>query len=75
MRAHAALSIVCSWLCNTLVLFTGAVTTSYHDPTGRIAFISSAFEQSGHIFLGSSQNPYLGRLRLPQEEPLATASD
>jgi hypothetical protein len=56
-------------------MFTGAVTTSYHDSTGRIAFISSAFEQSGYMFLGSSQNPYLGRLRLPQEEPLATASD
>lgn len=44
----------------------GAVKESMHDPTGRTAFASTAHRssKSGYTFIGSSQNPYLGRVRL-----------
>lgn len=44
----------------------GTVKESMHDPTGRTPFISHAHRHSnsGYTFLGSSQNPYLGRIRL-----------
>ncbi|CAM9623199.1 unnamed protein product, partial [Hapterophycus canaliculatus] len=44
----------------------GTVMESFHDPTGRTALISSAHRssKSGYTFLGSSQNDYLGRVRL-----------
>ncbi|CAN0332173.1 unnamed protein product [Pylaiella littoralis] len=45
----------------------GRVKESMHDTTGRTAFLSSAHradKAGGYTFLGSSQNPYLGRVRL-----------
>ena len=45
--------------------------------TGRIAFISSVMEhpESGFTFLGSSQNPHLGRVRLPGSDMPANLDD
>ncbi|CAM9476153.1 unnamed protein product [Scytosiphon promiscuus] len=44
----------------------GSMIQSFHDPTGRTALISSAHRssRSGYTFLGSSQNGFLGRVRL-----------
>ncbi|CAM9159565.1 unnamed protein product [Discosporangium mesarthrocarpum] len=44
----------------------GSIRKSYHDPTGRTHYLSSAVRHpgSGYLFLGSSRNPYLGRVRL-----------
>ncbi|CAN0504769.1 unnamed protein product, partial [Ectocarpus sp. 8 AP-2014] len=44
----------------------GTVKESMHDATGRTAFVSAAYRssKSGYTFLGSSQNNYLGRVRL-----------
>ncbi len=47
----------------------GDVVSSLVDETGQIALISEA-RPFGHEFLlvGSSQNPYLGRVRIPGVE-------
>ncbi len=44
----------------------GAIVSSLLDETGQIALVSEA-RPFGHEFLlvGSSQNPYLGRVRIP----------
>eukprot|EP00611_Tribonema_gayanum_P020433 TRINITY_DN372_c1_g1_i1.p1 TRINITY_DN372_c1_g1~~TRINITY_DN372_c1_g1_i1.p1 ORF type:complete len:497 (-),score=188.54 TRINITY_DN372_c1_g1_i1:636-2126(-) len=46
---------------------TGEVQASYHDPTGRVPFVSTALRHPtmGYLFLGSSQNPFLARVRAP----------
>ncbi|KAG5179032.1 hypothetical protein JKP88DRAFT_201232 [Tribonema minus] len=46
---------------------TGEVQASYHDPTGRVPFVSTALRHptTGYLFLGSSQNPFLARVRAP----------
>jgi hypothetical protein len=36
----------------------GSVLRSFHDPTGRVAFITSAMEREGFLYLGSPYKTY-----------------
>lgn len=48
----------------------GKIIKIFDDPTGKVvSFVTSAFEFEGHLYLGSLQNDFLGKL------PLETARD
>lgn len=48
----------------------GKIIKIFDDPTGKVmSFVTSAFEFEGHLYLGSLQNNFLGKL------PLETARD
>lgn len=48
----------------------GKIIKIFDDPTGKVvSFVTSAFEFEGHLYLGSLQSNFLGKL------PLETARD